>query len=462
MPVGASAEKVVTSGDGKRLTITLRKDLRWSNGAKVRAEDFVYSLRRLLSSTTDSWAAELLFDIRGAEEYHGSGLIDPVQLGIEAKDDTTLILELRQPNAALIDVLTLPVTSPVQQETVDRIKGDWTTPENWVGNGPFILVKQTPSVIVLAKNPNHRLAGSVELDEIQIFIVSNREEGSKLYSENRVDQFGYRDFGLSSSALSQYVGKPDLIYQSDLRTFFVRLNTTKLPLSSLSLRQALAMSVNRNLLSDSFSSEGEKSAFSLVPDGVKDYDAPRGYLYNVPGAIKLLRDLGYCAKEEGNSKCKTLPVLSMIYRDSAKMRKLALALEAIWKRTIGLEGIKIEPKKEDEYQKAIRGQNYTLALDELAALPEEPFAFLESFRSTSPGGFSNKSYDELLDAAQSERKWDNAKGFYRRAEALLLREGGIVPLLHASTPILISGRIRGYEPNIWDQHPFANLSIVAQ
>lgn len=42
----AIATKLVKSKDGKTYTITLRHGVKWSNGDKVTAKDFVYSWRR--------------------------------------------------------------------------------------------------------------------------------------------------------------------------------------------------------------------------------------------------------------------------------------------------------------------------------------------------------------------------------------------------------------------------------
>jgi ABC-type oligopeptide transport system substrate-binding subunit len=63
-----------------------------------------------------------------------------------------------------------------------------------------------------------------------------------------------------------------------------------------------------------------------------------------------------------------------------------------------------------------------------------------------------------LDLARTAMSWKESKGYLRRAEALLLREGGLVPLFHEATPILISPSVKGFTPNLWGYYPFSDLS----
>ncbi|WP_257610260.1 ABC transporter substrate-binding protein, partial [Oenococcus oeni] len=51
------AEKWKHSSDGKTWTFTLRKGLKWSNGDKLTASDFVYAWQRVVNPKTSSQAA---------------------------------------------------------------------------------------------------------------------------------------------------------------------------------------------------------------------------------------------------------------------------------------------------------------------------------------------------------------------------------------------------------------------
>jgi oligopeptide transport system substrate-binding protein len=52
--IPASAESWTISEDKKVITFYLRKNLKWSDGSKVTANDFVYSFQRLVDPNTAS------------------------------------------------------------------------------------------------------------------------------------------------------------------------------------------------------------------------------------------------------------------------------------------------------------------------------------------------------------------------------------------------------------------------
>ena len=54
------AKKVDVSDDGKTYTVTLRDNLKWSDGSKLTAKDFVYSWQRIVNPETASEYAYLV------------------------------------------------------------------------------------------------------------------------------------------------------------------------------------------------------------------------------------------------------------------------------------------------------------------------------------------------------------------------------------------------------------------
>jgi oligopeptide transport system substrate-binding protein len=85
-PIGAAAERWESSADGLTWTFHLRPDLRWSDGTPLTADDFAFSLRRVLSPQLGSEYAYILFPIAGAEDFNAGRTRDPATLGIEARD----------------------------------------------------------------------------------------------------------------------------------------------------------------------------------------------------------------------------------------------------------------------------------------------------------------------------------------------------------------------------------------
>ena len=86
------------SADSLTYTFYLREDARWSNGDPVTAEDFVYGLRRSVDPATLSNYSTILEPIRNAMPII-RGELSPEQLGVEARDANTLVIELNGPDA---------------------------------------------------------------------------------------------------------------------------------------------------------------------------------------------------------------------------------------------------------------------------------------------------------------------------------------------------------------------------
>ena len=102
VPQKAMAEDWEVSEDGLTYTFKLR-DAKWTNGDPVVASDFAYSWEWALNPDNLSEYASLLYPIKGAEAYNtGEGSAD--DLGIEVKDEKTLVVTLAQPTAYLLEL----------------------------------------------------------------------------------------------------------------------------------------------------------------------------------------------------------------------------------------------------------------------------------------------------------------------------------------------------------------------
>src|SRR5690349_2192800 len=72
-PVPCLAESMIVSKDRKTYTFKIRKNVKWSDGVALKAQDFVEGWKRLLTPSTAASYAYLLFDVIGAEEFNRKG-----------------------------------------------------------------------------------------------------------------------------------------------------------------------------------------------------------------------------------------------------------------------------------------------------------------------------------------------------------------------------------------------------
>lgn len=140
-PVAALAEAWSVSEDGLAWTFRLRDGATWSSGAPVTAHDLVFSWMRALLPDTAARTSGLFMVIDGAREFFDwraarLAAFDPATddalavwretevrfaatVGLSARDDRTLLIELEQPVPYLADLLSYGVFSPVWRPAVE-------------------------------------------------------------------------------------------------------------------------------------------------------------------------------------------------------------------------------------------------------------------------------------------------------------------------------------------------------
>src|SRR5205085_1926806 len=151
------AESATPNADNTVWTFKLRKDKKWSNGDPVTAKDFYASWMRFLSpelKDAPMWVG-MMGLIKNSYSYK-SGAEKPENVGIKLIDDYTIQVTLTQPNAALINLLPVTNSMPINEKSLKDHPNDWWDPKNAVYNGPYIVKSWTSGGdTTLTRNPNY-------------------------------------------------------------------------------------------------------------------------------------------------------------------------------------------------------------------------------------------------------------------------------------------------------------------
>ena len=125
------------SEDGTVYTFHLRDGLKWSDGTPLTANDFVYSIQRVLTPSTTAQYYSMMSDyIKGAKEFY-EGTATAEELGAKALDDNTLEITLMQPTSFFIDLVSMWCYFPVQEATIAANGDRWTaSADSYICNGP--------------------------------------------------------------------------------------------------------------------------------------------------------------------------------------------------------------------------------------------------------------------------------------------------------------------------------------
>jgi len=121
------AEKIAVSPDGLSYSFTLRKGVKFHNGAELTSADVLWNWTRYMDPKTD-WRCRSEFD----------GRIGMKVTGVTAPDPSTVVMTLEKPSALFLDTMARTDCAMVAIIHKDSLKpdGSWDKP---IGTGPFML-----------------------------------------------------------------------------------------------------------------------------------------------------------------------------------------------------------------------------------------------------------------------------------------------------------------------------------
>ncbi|HET7536638.1 MAG TPA: peptide ABC transporter substrate-binding protein, partial [Candidatus Didemnitutus sp.] len=465
----AAAEKWETSADGLTWTFHLRPNAVWSNGDPVTARDFVYTIHRALTPALAAPKAPLFFVLKNAEAFYRGKIADSSSLGATAVDDRTLVLALEHPAPQLLALLASGPWLPVHETTVEKFgntrTSDWTRPGNFVGNGPFVLADWQPNRrIVVHKNPRYRDTARVRLDGISFEAFDNGEAEERAFRAGQIDV----TMAVPFSKLSTYA-PPALNTLPLAETRYLALNVQRPPLDDPRVRRALALAIDRQVLTDAVLKGGQQPALSVIPLGLGGYlplegigwsaaaaPAPAGGTQGAGStdidqaaalteARRLLAEAGFPdGRGFPNLELTTWPV---------NLTQLE-AVQQMWRRELGIE-VTLVRRDLRVQQAALHAGDFTIGF--MAVIPDynDPAAAFGELVTGAANNFShwsNARYDALV--AEADRTPDAGRrlALYREAESVLLSELPLVPLYFNTQKFLLAPRVQGWRQDaLWNR-----------
>ena len=238
------AESVAQSGDGLLYTFRLRRGIRFSDGAPLRAADVLASFRRIFkvrSPTADTFYGA----IQGADACLKSP--DDCTLPGVAADGDVVTIRLTRPDPEFLTKLALPHASIVEATAPASDAG--TAP--LAGTGPYRIESYDPNDrLVLARNPYFRLwsaaaqpEGYPDTDRIR---VRPRGRGGGDRGRERPSGLDVRHAAAGPAGRTRARAMPGRCTSNpSFAMWFVPLNMHLPPFDDLRVRQAFNLAVDR-------------------------------------------------------------------------------------------------------------------------------------------------------------------------------------------------------------------------
>lgn len=442
--IPALAKDWTVSDDGLVYTFNLR-DASWSNGEPITAQDFVYSLRRLVDPATGSsysWYLETA-GVKNAAQIT-AGDAKPENLAVKALDGKTLEITLESPRPYFLKTLINGATFAVPQKTIEKYGDQWTKPENIVVSGAYTLSKWVVNEkLEFVRNDKYWNNDKTVINKVTYLPI---EDANAEYNRFRTGEMDLTwTFPLEKYKLIKKEHPDELLTMPSLGTYYYLFNLNQKPFDDVRVRKALSYAIDRDIVAERILGQGQLAAYTNTPPAVAGFEVPElawGQLSQQERneqAKQLLEDAGF---NEDN------PLeFELVYNTSESHKKIAVAVSSMWKKSLGnYVKVKIANQEWKTFLQTLGDKNFTVARYAWNGDYNEASTFLSYFASTglNYGGWHNEAYDQALADAAGEKDESKRVSYYQKAEKLFADEMPAAPVYFYTRSVIKSKKLGGY------------------
>lgn len=460
-PYPGVAESWTLSEDERTWVFNIRKNAKWSNGDPVTAHDFVWTYMRALLPTMPNEYAYMMYYFENAEAFHKGEITDFSEVGVKALNDHQLEITLNYPTHFFLQLLDHHSFYPVHKETVlaggaiDDPSNRWTLPETFVGNGPFVLKRwEVNNVIVIARNPHFWDQESIHLNEVHFYPITEYSVEERAFRSGQVHLTNTPQMAIEKIAVYREKHPEYLRIYANYSTYYYNLNTTRPPFDDVRVRKALAYAIDRDTLVARVTKGEEIPAYSLIPPDPEGYSPKTYFKYDVEEAKRLLAEAGY---PDG----KGFPVTSILYNTNENHKKVALAIQQMWKDKLNIE-VQLQNQEWKVYLDSMHNLHHDIARAGWIADYVEPTNFTDIL---TPGGGNNHTgwadpeYGALLNEIKATSDTQTRYALFEKANKLISDNMPLIPLYYYTDLNLVHTSVKGWHGNVMHYHPFYNVYL---
>ncbi len=332
-------------------------------------------------------------DRRSAEASHARDHFGR-DLGVYARDDRTLVVELVAAIPYFLELTAFYASFPVPRWVVEvpGNESDWFLPGKIVSNGAFELEAwRIGDRVRLRRSETYWDRANVPSRTIDALPLENVTTALNLYLSGDVDWIPR----YPSDLVDALRERPDHYDHAGFITYYYRINTRRPPLDEAKVRLALALAVDRKVIVEEVLRLGQRPARHIVPPGVPGYEPPPSALgFDPARARALLAEAGFPGGEG-------FPEIGILYNTLESHKKIAELIADQLGRHLG---ISVKPYNQEwqSYLATMRSGEYDLARAGWIGDYLDPNTFLDLWVTNGGNnqtGWSDAGYDRLIAAA---------------------------------------------------------------
>jgi peptide/nickel transport system substrate-binding protein/oligopeptide transport system substrate-binding protein len=442
-PVPAISREWSISRNGLEYVFLLRDDVRFHNGRRVTASDFVYSFTRIFDPARNDHGlgGEYLRKIEGVAAYCKGEA--PEITGIVAVNDTTLKIRLESPYGSFLSALAMDQTKVVAREEIERLGDEYS--RHPIGTGPFRLERYDDDPaeprVVLRANPDY-FRGRPYLDRVVFHVPAdyNIDTGAEWILAGRLSMCD-----MPGALQEQFAGNPQfrIIRRPELSFSFFGINVDMEPLRDVRVRRAIAHAIDRRRMME-VDPVGRIPAGGILPPGMFGYNPQGSALdYDPDLSRRLLEEAGYPGG-------RGLPVVVHWQADRGELGRRA---DRVMEECLEAVGIDLEYHyvEWDQFDRNLLARSIpSFGLTWVADVPD-PDSFLASLFATTGVynifRYSNPVVDSVLAIGGGMRSSVGRADLYRRAERVILNDVPVIPLFHVANNYAVRTEVKGLVVN---------------
>jgi oligopeptide transport system substrate-binding protein len=523
-PIAAIASDWKSSTDYKIWTFNLRRNAKWSNGENVTARDFVRAWTRLAKMEKKLSHFELLKNISGLqiykiptaadksnvsldkiaeknslilndqsntnsvgvqtettnkpEEKGENKLLEKTKInhspasnsvfGVEAIDNYTLKISLVNADKDFPAIVAHPLFSPIygngKNFESEKLNADIVT------NGAFRIFSVGQDGITLDRSENYWNAKKVELERVRFVPTENAEKALQAYRAGEVDAVTNAEF--EPLALKLLTPFDDFRRTTHSALNFYEFNRAESPFNDQRVREAMAISIERKLLTEGEMDDAAEPALGFLP-------------FHTDLAVELSEDPDRARKllsEAGFPNGKNFPKVRLLVNRNNIQQKVAKSVARMWKQNLNID-TEIIVKESGELEIAGENSEFDVirhgvvlpttneSVNMLKIFP--PKKIREELGDENPKVKENELNSAIENEEKSSFKTQSADttvanssrptGIEQNTEYLTadkaISEFPAIPLYFPISYSLVKPYIQGFEINILDAHSLKDVKI---
>ncbi|HZT99214.1 MAG TPA: peptide ABC transporter substrate-binding protein [Ktedonobacteraceae bacterium] len=471
------------SSDGLRWTFHLYSQLTFSDGTPLTSKDVAYSLDRALQATLKSTVSlNYLGLLKDADLLYAGKIKTIINDSILTPDANTIVLTLHQKAAYFLYALTYSTSYVVEKLLIDKYGNDKFIQHlgQGGGSGPFIVSQYTQQEIDFAPNPYYYNVKPL-LQKVVMLTVSSPDIAYSLYQNGQLDTTNVPPDRLDEARqlTNEYSQAPSL------STTYFAMNFLAKPFDNLYIRQAFALSINRETINDTVFHKTKIPTYHIIPQGMV------GYNLNLTGPVNLKDSKGSIPlarqrfqeglKEEGWSDVSQMPPIKLTYSHNANTDKIITMAIQMWQNALGVN-ITPDPVDFSTASKEIQAtannpkglQMWYFAWN--ADYPDPQDWISLNFDKGAAWNDMNYGQNNTADALQEQQVQQQIEQadveanpttrllLYQSAEQQIINQVGWIPLYQGTDIHLLKPYVKGVVPNplgITPPSDWASIYIAA-